>query len=97
MILGWVLKKDVFEFPKEIRKEETVPSEELVQTAVSYARALEIIIWDLLNVEIIVWDLLNVNVCNWTIYDSLICMIRDHVASFAFGFAQQKHFKLGAW
>jgi len=41
---GWVLKKDVFEFPKEIRKEETVPSEELVQTAVSYARALEIII-----------------------------------------------------
>jgi len=41
---GWVLKKDVFEFPKEIKKEETVPSEELVQTAVSYARALEIII-----------------------------------------------------
>lgn len=41
---GWILKGNVYEFPKEIKKDETVPSEELVETAVSYARALEIII-----------------------------------------------------
>jgi len=41
---GWVLRGDVFEFPKEIKKEDTVPSEELVETAISYARAMEIII-----------------------------------------------------
>jgi len=41
---GWVVKNNVFEFPKESKKEESVPSEELVETAVSYARALEIII-----------------------------------------------------
>ena len=41
---GWILKGKVFEFPKEIKKEDTVPAEELVETAVSYARAMEIII-----------------------------------------------------
>ena len=41
---GWILKETVYEFPKEVKKDDTVPSEELVETAVSYARALDIII-----------------------------------------------------
>jgi len=41
---GWILKGNVYEFPKEVKREDTVPSEELVETAISYARALEIII-----------------------------------------------------
>lgn len=41
---GWTLNGKVFEFPKEIKREDTVPSAELVETAVSYARAMEIII-----------------------------------------------------
>jgi len=41
---GWILKDNLFEFPKEVKKEETVPSQQLVETAVTYARALEIII-----------------------------------------------------
>jgi len=41
---GWIMRENLFEFPKEMKKEDTVPSEDLVETAVSYARALEIII-----------------------------------------------------
>lgn len=41
---GWVLQGNNFEFPKEIKREDKVPSEELVETAVSYARAMEVII-----------------------------------------------------
>jgi len=41
---GWIVKNNKFEFPKEEKRDDVVPSNELVEQAVAYARALEIII-----------------------------------------------------